>query len=233
MMPRQEEILDLLKSRGEEGFSVKEIASSLGYKNRVSVNKAVWLVKKEGHDVYFDKSRKVYVLNGSKAHSPNRPDLTAATKKRRNFVKESIKELLQESSSSGGCTPKELAQAAGIKEKNVCYHIFSLRHKDNMKIVLNKGKYILKSRSNNSSVIVRPRTDVKSSTKEVNPINDNRSALEKELNDKRLLNGLSVIQSEDMDSYLDLLKKMVFYRRCAIGLLETTEMILEAKNNDL
>jgi DNA-binding transcriptional ArsR family regulator len=237
-MGRKEELLDILKKRGEQGISSKEIAKRFKYNNFGSGSKLIYQLRRLGHHIEHFPDRGVYVFHDNSTKKIKKeinteiveeaPEQTPETvvseedstpKKEKNFVgtkKDYILQLLIEKDKEGA-SAHELASLTGIKIGTISYHIHSLRKREKLKIVNINGRYILKSKkvpfSDNFSSLKAP-----SENPELDKLLDI-------LNDRELINGFKSISPEDMESYLNLIKNVAYYRQCALNLVNTSKII--------
>jgi hypothetical protein len=109
----------------------------------------------------------------------------------------------------------ELSKCSGVSIKNICFHIHDLRN-NGVKIKLNEGRYCIQAGSKHPLY--------NKGTKELPLINETAD-IELILGDKRLLKGINKIQPADLPTYMDLLKKIIYYTRCALAMHETTSML--------
>lgn len=100
---------------------------------------------------------------------------------------------------------------------NICFQIHALR-KEGYKIVLENSRYIIKKGQGH------PLYGKNLPAGATSAVDESHAQLASALNDSRLLNGIKKIHEGDRATYLELLRKVVFYRRSALNMLETTEM---------
>ena len=116
------------------------------------------------------------------------------------------------SNSKEGATAEMIAKGVPIKKHNVCGHIHTLR-KDGHKINMHNGRYFLKKENINASSYSPKRERI-----------DNDSIFNS-IADKKLIAGINKINPEDIETYLDLLKKIIYYTKCAESMIATTQLM--------
>lgn len=236
-MQRKTLTLQLLKKRGEEGVSTEELAKKFGYNSRNSAGKLMWLLRRGGHKINYDKKNRIFVLVNGKITNDVKKSLKKVNQK--GSIKDDIDNIddtdivikspaelagvppntkkgliynLLVSRGKEGATPEELSKCSGTKRKNVCYQIHAIRKSIGCKIEMVKDKYTLKSRnvsSYGSNTVTVSETD---------------HILDK-IGNKKLIMGIHKIRPEDHESYLDLLKNIIYYTKCAENMIETTELL--------
>lgn len=234
---RMKETLTFLKRRGDKGVSTAELAQKFGFERTGSASKLISQLRKEGHNIQHDPEKGVYILIKD---TPVEPQVEEDTEDTLNEVDDSSKEangvttdealyfristkkekilecLLR--SGPAGATPNELSKISGVAQKNVTFHIHALRT-DGYKIRLNEGKYIIRANRNHPSY--------DKGTKGL-PVSEFPVEIASLLGDKRIL-MIEKIREEDLPTYIGLLKKIIYYTRCAIAMHDTTEFLENLK----
>lgn len=233
---RTKETLTFLRRRGDKGVSTAELAKKFGFERVGSASKLISQLRKEGHNIQHDPEKGVYILiKDTPIEKPVEETATETIEElnevpeengttsdealyfRISTKKEKILECLFRSGPSGA-TPKDLSRISGVMEKNVTFHIHSLR-KDGYKIRLDDGKYIIRANRNHPSY--------DKGTKGL-PVSEFPVEIASLLGDKRIL-LIEKIREEDLPTYIGLLKKIIYYTRCAIAMHDTTEFLENLK----
>jgi biotin operon repressor len=235
-MARRDQVLAFLKERGSGGVSSEEIASKLGLELAGSACKIINRLRKEGYEITHNQ--KIYTLISqpskaspgtpplnqiadiavppqTEAKADQKPDMLADTIKTKSKKNKVLEYLLAQGTE--GASASDITKHSGVAEQSICFQIHVLRKGGN-KIIHQDGKYFLK-KVQDSIYGKALRANVTSAA------NDPQAKLATALNDPKLLSGINKINPEDRTSYLDLLKKIIYYRRCALNMLETTEML--------
>lgn len=245
-MARADEVFALLKKKGQDGATATDIAKRFGFKVNGSACKLIIQLRSQGHNIQNLNGRYTLINDAEhKIETPTiedavEPDTTPSNKlsdikpdQELNSVPvttipdsnptftstrkyERVLETLIHYSETGA-TAAELAKYSGVEERNICYHIHTIRKNGN-KIDLREGKYILKKLHGQTSVRNLPMTVTQAEF-------DPNAKLAAALNDNRLYKGIDKVSPEDKSTYMDLIKKVVYYRQCALNLLETAEML--------
>lgn len=226
---RTDELLQKLRRAGEKGLTAKQIANIFGMKLRGSSNKIINQLRKEGHEIVQEEKNSPYVLKESKnkkIEEFNEDDVDTlvdelvedeAEEKETLPKKEQIFKLLQENINKG-VSKEKIASYANISEKTVSYHIHTLRANSGYNIICSNGYYILKSKKKYN----------RTQKKEFKPEKEQPSEeqkIEEALNDKELFLGIQLINQDYRQNYIDLLYKIIFYRKCAKALLDTNKIL--------
>lgn len=239
-MVSKEVVLKLLKEQGEKGITTKQIANIFRFKKIGSTSKIIWYLKKDGFNINYDTEKKAYVLENSdkvikqmptknalQVITKNDSQTTSENEQQKDFSiytptthknDKSKKELVLQcltAFEANGVSALEIAKHTGIMLKNICFHIYSLRRYNNYKILFKEGRYYLSSKSDH----------IKNISKHLLAPTEEAPNLFEALNDKRLVQGIEKINAEDRASYIDLLKKIIYYRKCALGMLDTTQLL--------
>ena len=233
---RTKETLTFLKRRGDKGVSTAELANKFGFKIVGSASKLISQLRRDGHKIQYDSEKGVYILIKDISIEKPVDEIAADTVEELNKIpedngttsdealyfkistkKEKILECLLRSGPTGA-SPKELSKISGVVEKNICFHIHALR-KDGYKIRLDDGKYIIRANRNHPSY--------DKGTKSL-PISEFPVEIASLLGDKRIL-MIEKIREEDLPTYIGLLKKIIYYTRCAIAMHDTTEFLENLK----
>lgn len=226
---RTKETLTFLKRRGDKGVSTAELANKFGFERVGSASKLISQLRKDGHNIQHDPEKGVYILikdisikefveeiaediieKNSKTPKENSTTSDEALYFRISTKKEKILECLLRSGPNGA-TPIDLSKVSGVTIKNICFHIHALR-KDGYKIHLDGGRYIIRSSRNHPSY----NKGMKSLQVPEFPVE-----VASLLGDKRIL-MIEKIREEDLPTYIGLLKKIIYYTRCAIAMHDTT-----------
>jgi biotin operon repressor len=227
---RTDEALAMLKKQGEKGISTEEFGKKFGFQNPGSISKTIGQLRATGYDITYNKDNAVYVLKNNKADTVESASVTpieeepkkdASTPSTYATKKELILEALLEAGKEGA-NVEYLAKMSGVNQKNVCFHVHSLRKIDGCKISMIEGRYILKNRPKKPSALQQFPSDV------VPPEIEGRASIEElfsSISDRSLIAGINKINPEDRRSYLELLKKVIYYKKCALSMLETTNII--------
>lgn len=238
-MTRQEEVLKLLKKRGSKGVSAAEIAEKFGFVRIGSSSKIIKQLRQIGHDIRFDTSASVYILTSEKSPSDDWDDSIGSKvieKSLRDSVskenaeedlpldddlfhrvankKDKILEYLVRAGKVGG-DPSELSKYSGVESKNVCFHIHALR-KDGHKIMTKEGRYFIRKNSRTPNYNI--------GTQDL-PVSEIPVDLIELLGNKKLVNDIHKLRREELPVYIDFLKKIIFYTKCALAMYETREML--------
>jgi biotin operon repressor len=234
---RTDDILKLLRRRGEKGVSSQDIADKCGFSRIGSSSKVISQLRAIGHNIEYDKERSLYVLNkksdpaeevipedaGEFQLTPDDDlpitedttvDPTDAIFFKISGKKDKIREFLLRAGAKGA-SPRELSKCSGVMLKNICYHIHSLR-KSGEKITLKEGKYIIRANRRN------PLYD--KGTGDL-PDSDIPVEVVELLGDKRLINSISKVHPEDLPVYMEHLRKVIYYTKCALAIIETNELL--------
>lgn len=233
---RTKETLTFLRKRGDKGVSTADLSHKFGFERVGSASKLISQLRRDGHKIQYDPEKGVYILIKDTPIEPPVEEVPeeelndtegstegdGATTDEALFFKISTKkEKILESllrSGPSGATPKELSKISGVNEKNICFHIHALR-KDGYKIRLNEGSYIIRANRNHPSY--------DKGTKGL-PNSEFPVEIASLLGDKRIL-MLEKIREEDLPTYIGLLKKIIYYTRCAIAMHDTTEFLENLK----
>lgn len=230
-MTRQEEVLKLLKKRGSKGVSVADIAEKFGFARSGSSSKIISQLRQDGHNIDFDTEASVYIIRSEKETSPTDDGVINSVLSNNKASKEDaphdddlfhrvankkdkILEYLIRAGKDGG-DPSELSKYSGVGSKNVCFHIHALR-KDGHNILTKEGRYIIRKNSRNPHYNIGTQ-DLPGSEIPVDLI--------ELLGDKRLVNDIHKLRREELPVYIDFLKKIIFYTKCALAMFETREML--------
>jgi biotin operon repressor len=216
---RPEQTLDLLRKKGRKGVSSTELAKKFKFKLEGSSCKIIKQLREEGHDIHRDKVRGVYILIQEKVseETGNSKKVVDVPHLKTYGKKDKVLECLLKAG-TGGTSTEEIAEYAGIDYKNVCSHIHSLRHTNFQKIENKGGLYFLtvpqKSLTPNKGINLTP------VNQDNNPID-----LDKAIGIKTLLKGADNISLEDLPGYMSLVKKVIYYGKCAAAMLETNNVL--------
>lgn len=224
---RTDETLEFLRERGNKGVSAEELGEKFGFKISGSSSKLINQLRDAGHNIISDRKLGVYILKEKNAKISKESDTTTIDNSLFKALgkKDRVLECLQRAGTEGA-SAEELAKHAGIEEKNIAYHIHALRNKDGKKIFLVEGKYCLKAPKNNKSASYgKGLEDLPEVTESTNFVSI--------IGNKRLSDGIDKVRPEDKAAYLDLLKKVVYYSKCALAMLEASEMINSITIGDL
>ena len=255
-MEKKASLLSLLEKRAEKGITTKEIAKKFGYTKFGSASKIIYLLRRDGHKIDLDNETGCYVLvekkvskekatkpvtatteevsseesgseeTGTEVTGSEETDSEQIEQKQPLTKKYLILKTLTENGSKGASV-NDLENLHGIKKGTVCYHIHSLRNKDKMKIVNTNGRYYLKSK--NVSI-------PEGKTSKVSFESEEKSETEKLfdiIKDRELIDGIKKVDPEDIDSYLDLVKKAAYFKQCALNLVNTSRIISGIKSESL
>lgn len=233
-MHTNDKILNILRDRGEEGISSKDLAKKFNYALIGSVCKPINQLRAAGHNIISDRATGVYRLcekdtgiqseEKSTQDNPESQNESVGTDnsetpfdvklpKKAGKRERVLEHLIR--SGDNGATPAELSKWSGVHVKNICFHIHDLRNSGN-KIKLNEGRYCIQASSKH------PRLN--RGTKNL-PVPNDIADIELILGDKRLLKGIKKIQPADLPTYMDLLKKIIYYTNCALAMHNTIDMI--------
>jgi biotin operon repressor len=231
---RTDEILKFLRKIGEKGVSSQDIADKCGFARAGSASKVISRLRAQGHDIEHDMKNHIYTLRekpakvipedtGEVEHTSSEVPLVIETTKNETddavFFKVSgkrdkIREYLLRAGAKGA-TPKELSKCSGVKTTNVCSHIHSLR-KEGDKIALHDGRYII--RANRKNPIYDKGT-------ESLPNSDIPVEVAELLGDKRLIGSINKVAPADLPVYLEHLRKVIYYTKCALAVIETSALL--------
>lgn len=229
---RTEEALGYLRDSGAKGVSTEELSKKFGYKYTNSVSKVIRQLRAMGHAIDYDKYTGVYVLideadvTGETSDSAvpevfeeNPADDPGKTEEESFFYRVACKrdkllEYLTRAGKEGG-SPADLSKYSGIKPKGICYHIYALRKKGHS--ITNKGgRYFIRASNKNPKY--------NTGTKNL-PVSDIPVDVLTLLGDKRLINNIHKLRREELPTYMDFLKKIIFYTKCALAMHETHDML--------
>lgn len=234
-MTRQEEVLKLLKKRGQKGVSAVEIAEQFGFVHSGSSSKIIGQLRQAGHDIIHDNEASVYILRAEttskdtdfieKGHNPETEHFKEYVQEedvpdddnlfhKLASKKDKILEYLIRAGKAGG-DPSELSKYSGVGSKNVCFHIHALR-KEGHKILTKEGRYFIRKNSRNPNYNI--------GTQDL-PLSEIPVGLMDLLGDKRLVNDIHKLRREELPVYIDFLRKIIFYTKCALAMYETREML--------
>lgn len=233
-MDRKKTTLQLLKKRGDKGVSTEELAKKFNYGNRNSASKLMWLLRADGHKIQYDKGKGVHILKENnkkiyhtevrskdmietiKKDSENSDDIRikspAELAGMRPDTRKALAYNMLVSRGKEGATPEEIANVSDTKRDNVCYQIHALRRDIGCKIEMVSGRYILKNRN-------LPTYGSNAIT-----VSDSDNILNK-IGNKKLVMGIHKVRAEDQEAYLDLLRNIIYYTKCAESMLETTQLL--------
>lgn len=240
---RTDEALKCLRESGTKGITTEELSNKFGFKYQNSVSKIIRQLRERGHAIDYDKNTGIYVLiaeaevktsDGGVAGNSvvdreiyeENPDDTEdndddALFHRRACKSDKILEYLTRAGKEGASS-EDLSKYAGTKSNGIGYHIHVLRKKG-FKILLTEGRYFIKiSRKT-------PRYNI--GTKELPPSTIPVDILNL-LGDKRLVNDIHKLRKEELPTYMDFLKKIIFYTKCALSMHETHDMLDTIKIGD-
>lgn len=248
-MDKKTKTLQLFKKREGKGVTTLELARKFGYNNRNSASKLIWLLRQEGHEIDYDNKKGIFVLisnNKTNSKKTSKPVITSSENNNikspaeliglNNDTKKGIVYNMLINRGKEGASVEELAVKAGLKKENVCYHIHVIRRDVGCKINMINGRYIIKNRniptneSNNTSPSKESTFYTMSAaykSKDIT-ISDPDNILNK-IGNKKLVMGIHSIRQEDLESYLDLLKNIIYYTKCAESMLETTQLLNEVR----
>jgi len=219
---RTDETLEVLREKGTDGISCADLSAHFKFKLPTSASKIITRLIKEGHNIKHDKIRKVYVLLSQKSSKKsedieNTSEDIGEISLRTPLKKELVYQCL-ENSGSKGATSTEISEYAGIETHSVCGHIHTLRKNPANNIKTINGTYILKKgkRNNTPTKSYEP-----SQASPNNPAQD----LDKTIGIKVLLKGAERVLPEDLDGYMALVKKVIYYGKCAAAMIETNDVL--------
>lgn len=234
---QSDKILSIMRKRGEKGISSEEIAKELGYTHVTSSSKIISQLRAAGHRVLFNKDSKSYTLVEKKESKKEVPAVEVSNTQgsasssinpdEAKFFKISSKKdkILQYLIRCGkkGADCEELGKISDVSVKNVCFHIHALRRKDMHKITFKNGRYYIKGFDKNPLYNKGTKDLPVASSKApgIGSIPD----LEKVIGDKRLIRDISKIRPEDLPTYMDYLKKILYYTKCALAMFDTYELL--------
>jgi predicted transcriptional regulator len=220
-MNREDVLLDMLKKRGEQGVYTNEIADKFKIK-KSSATKLTWLLRKKGYIVEFNG--KCYVLKGSPSqgnkNSHHIRNVSGGKRAKMDIILQLIKDAGKD-----GVKVKDLAVKAGVKQNNICFHIFSLRHRHKEKISFRKGRYYT------TGSAASAREHVQEHQRKI-PVSDcNGKSFVKEMalimGDDDLLDKIKNLSPEDTTLFLINMKQAVHAKKVCSSILETS---LDANN---
>lgn len=235
---RIDETLKLLRKRGGTGVSSEDIATKFGFKRKGSASKLINQLRAQGHYIKYNKKDGVYILytrkheqappSAPKVHLedivtdneiPAEDNNTKASDDALFFrvagKKDKVLELLLREA------PKRvsgivLAKYAGVMPKNISPHIYALRHTDGHKIISERGYYSIKGNKKN-----------KNYGKGIDNLTPSHLSVEVAslLGDKRLISDIHKLNPGELPTYMDFLKKIIFFTKCALAMYETDSML--------
>jgi len=219
---RTQETLDILRERGANGIKAEELSTKFGHVIPGSVSKLITLLRAKGHTIISDRAvgyvltKENIITEAPRVKRPyNRKEKPAEDSGGTvpEHKKYQILEVIR-AAGAAGSNPSDLAKVAAIKERSVCYHIHILR-KEGHSILFKGGMYVLKG-----SKRVRP---PESSPVSANVQNDavDLKDIADTIGNKRLIQGINKIKNADKPAYVDLLRKIFYYTRCATAMLDT------------
>ena len=231
---RNDEILEILRKSGENGISAQDLAKKFKFARVNSICKPINQLRLRGHNIANDRNLGVYILyeNDNNSHESQlkvdpitepingTADITESdAPSDAKFLKmagkrEKVLEYLIRSGENGA-KPIELSKYSGVSVKNICFHIHDLRKSGNH-IKLIEGRYCIQAGKK------YPRYN--KGTKDL-PLTNDTADIELILGDKRLLKGIKKIQPADLPTYMDLLKKIIYYTNCALAMHNTIDML--------
>lgn len=222
---RSDQLLSKLKKRGQKGLRAEEIAKLFKFERSGSSNKIINILRKEGNIIEQDYRGGPYIYRGTEANKGTEneeiieeEETTIAEEKKGGNKRDSISDIMKQNIKFG-ITADEIAEQCDISPKTVSYHIHGLRHKDGYTINLINGRYFINTK----------RSYIKSSSKNQDNIEPSNPSvtLEIELNDKELYQGIQMIRPCDINNYMDLLYKIIYYKGCAKSMINTNKVMKE------
>lgn len=232
-----DKILEFMRKRGANGVSSEEIAKKLGYVHANSSSKIISQLRAAGHQILFNKDTRRYTLVEEKESEevpamevPTNPESTPSSVdpseakffKILNKKDKILQYLIRCGKNGADC--EELGKVSGVSPKNVCFHIFALRRKDMHKITFKNGRYYIKGAANNP-LYNKGTNDLPISGSKGSDEFKTISDLESILGDKRLVRDIGKIRQEDLRTYMDYLKKILYYTQCALAMFDTYKLL--------
>ena len=241
-----ETLLNILKETVDGGMSSKELAHVMGYNSPSSVSKLIYTInKKRGEDIIlYDSNEKIYRYIG--------PDNYNATEKIDNkkpaeksiyvqcgakrVKKGTIKEILYsflKSNTKEGVNIDEMSNISGQKRQNVFYVLNAFKKRHRLKIDRVNGKYFLRERTskdpgtNNYKSYEKTKEKYQKTKDTVHKeyVTSRIEQLAKEVGDPNIRKGIKFIGPDEMEDFLSLLKRSLYYKNCALKLIEANELI--------
>ena len=239
---RTDETLKYLRKRGADGVSTEELGEKFGFKHSGSASKIINQLRANGHTIEHDRERGVYVLTKEAPDTENSDAVDAELEEivdgavdasndteedpgkndasddaifyKASSKKDKILQYLIKAGKRGG-NPAEISKYSGVGSKNVCFHIHALR-KEGHKITTKEGRYFVRANHRNPQY--------NSGTQDL-PVSEIPVTLLELLGDKRLVTDIHKLRREELPTYVDFLKKIIFYTKCALAMYETREML--------
>ncbi len=232
---RTEEALNLLRENGAKGVSTEVFSKKFGYKFQNSVSKVIRQLRALGHAIDYNKDTGIYVLideatptdETTKGSVPvdgeiyeESPESGTDDTKEESFsfrIASKRDKVLEFMTRAGkeGASIADLSKYSGIKTGGIAYHIHALR-KMGHNITNRNGRYFVRANNKNPKY--------NTGTKNL-PISDIPVDVLTLLGDKRLINNIPKLRKEELPTYMDFLKKIIFYTKCALAMHETRDML--------
>jgi biotin operon repressor len=221
---RTDDLLQQLRKVGEKGLTSKEMSKFLGLKLRGSSNKIVNQLRREGYNIVQKDKNHPYVLKEENSKKIENSDIVHESaedeeiKENKNIPKKELILKLLKNNINKKVSKKVIASCATISEKTVSYHIHTLRANGEYNIYCTNGYYILTNKKKyNKHIENKPIPQEEQHSEE--------QEIEKALNDKYLFEGIRLMPPDCLQNYLDLIQKIIYYRKCARALLDTNKML--------
>jgi biotin operon repressor len=236
---RTEEALKYLRESGAKGVSTEEFSKKFGFKYQNSVSKVIRQLRGMGHAIEYNKDTGVYVLieeanltdettkgsvpvDGEIYEENPEGDTEGDTEdaKDESFAfrisckRDKVLEFMTRAGKDGASLA-DLSKYSGIKSGGIAYHIHALR-KMGHNITNKNGRYFVRANNKNPKY--------NTGTKNL-PISDIPVDVLALLGDKRLINNIPKLRKEELPTYMDFLKKIIFYTKCALAMHETRDML--------
>lgn len=235
---RTDDALRYLRESGAKGVSTEEFSKIFGFKYQNSVSKVIRQLRALGHAIEYNKDTGVYVLIeeaevktsdggvadnsvlGDREIYEENPEGNTDNANDESFSfrvackRDKVLEFLTRAGKMGASLA-DLSKYSGIKTGGIGYHIHALR-KMGHNISNKSGRYFVRANNKNPKY--------NTGTKNL-PISDIPVDVLALLGDKRLINNIPKLRKEELPTYMDFLKKIIFYTKCALAMHETRDML--------